>query len=218
MLQPLRQLKDKHKGEDVYLLASGASLDYYPRDFFRERLSVGVNKVAQHFSSTYTVMHHHENIPELIGLDTTLAVSRFMRCISAEGTMHIDLLRQGSRTHYQYESLEQGFTHIDYSAYELDNHLITGGSSMVSALHFCHYIGAGTIFVCGMDGRAVNGKMNFEGYHTQKEMQEAQVGHVDRTKAMLLQVCHFLKGKGASILGVNPFIDLNLRVDLFEAR
>lgn len=215
MLLPIEQLNNRHQGEDIYLLASGASMDYYPKYFFQDRLLVGVNRIPHFFKCAYTVIHHQELIPELLPLDTTLIVSTFQRCIIAEGAFHIDLLQADSCTHYQYETLEQGFSNIDYSAYELNNYLLTGGSTIVSALHFCHFIGAKTVFVCGMDGRDVDGKMNFSGYHTQIEHQAYQKLYVDGTKELLLETCNFLRGKGTTILGINPFIDLNLRADLF---
>ena len=38
------ELKNKHQGEDIYVLASGKSVDFFNEDFFDNKIVIGVNQ------------------------------------------------------------------------------------------------------------------------------------------------------------------------------
>ena len=40
----ITELKDKHKGEDIYVIASGKSIDFIDDSFFDGKILIGVNQ------------------------------------------------------------------------------------------------------------------------------------------------------------------------------
>lgn len=48
-LKYLEDLRDKHKGEEVWVIGAGPSLDNYPLDFFKNKVCIGVNWVFSVF-------------------------------------------------------------------------------------------------------------------------------------------------------------------------
>ena len=51
----LGSLKNKHKGADIWVIASGASMDYISPKFFHGKITIGVNRVNRKYDCTYIV-------------------------------------------------------------------------------------------------------------------------------------------------------------------
>ena len=45
----IKELKDVHKGEDIWLVLAGSSMDYVSGDFFENKIVIGQNHVYKHF-------------------------------------------------------------------------------------------------------------------------------------------------------------------------
>lgn len=209
MLKPIEHIKDLHKGEDVYLLASGKSMDFYPKGFFDDVITIGVNNLPHFFPCNYTILHHIEIIPELIQVDTCIVASQNRCGISASGPENHHILEDDDRTHYLYQTAEQGFTNIDYSVFKKENYLLTAGTTIVSAIDFCRHIGAKKVFVCGVDGINIKGQTNFEGYYEKgSEAANRQLQHVENTRDLFRAVVKFIIKCGVQVIGLNPFIDM----------
>ena len=62
MRLPHTQLKNKHKGEDAYIIGSGASLDYYDKSFFNNKLAIAVKDGSQLHLSKFNFKKSKSNI------------------------------------------------------------------------------------------------------------------------------------------------------------
>ena len=62
MTQNITSLKDLHKGEDIYVLGSGTTLDFIDKDFFSNKITVSVNEVGIVYLPTtqYVVTKYHK--------------------------------------------------------------------------------------------------------------------------------------------------------------
>ena len=62
----LTDLKDRHAGEDVWVLGSGASMNFLNPRFFDGKLVVATNLAADGFGvisdRVYVHSHYHENV------------------------------------------------------------------------------------------------------------------------------------------------------------
>ena len=56
MYKSIKELKNKHKEEDIWVIIAGSSMDYVPRDLFDNKITICVNDMVQHFKSSYLVM------------------------------------------------------------------------------------------------------------------------------------------------------------------
>ena len=60
------EFRDRHHGEDVWVVASGASMNHVAPEFFAGRTVVGVNDVYRRFPVTYAVRKHHDGAQAVI--------------------------------------------------------------------------------------------------------------------------------------------------------
>ena len=44
MQKTIQELKDKHKGEDIWVIAAGSSMDYVDKSFFSNKIVIGQNQ------------------------------------------------------------------------------------------------------------------------------------------------------------------------------
>ena len=51
----LVEYKNKYKGQDIYVIASGKSLDFIEPDFFENKITIGINQVYKKINTTYLV-------------------------------------------------------------------------------------------------------------------------------------------------------------------
>jgi hypothetical protein len=49
------ELKNKHEGEDIYILASGKSVDFFNEDFFENKIVIGVNQAYKKICCDFIV-------------------------------------------------------------------------------------------------------------------------------------------------------------------
>src|SRR5262245_34119981 len=52
----ITELKGRHTGADIWLVAAGASMNYVDPGFFDGKITVGVNAVHRRFRCTYLVL------------------------------------------------------------------------------------------------------------------------------------------------------------------
>ena len=71
----ISKLRDLHRGEAVYLLGSGKSLDFVPRDFFDGKTVVGVNATHRDWPTTYLFAHHREDAQDAINHSRVVVAS-----------------------------------------------------------------------------------------------------------------------------------------------
>jgi len=56
MYHEISKLKDKHSGEDIWIVLAGATLDYVSHTFFENKTVLGINQVFKHFPVDYILM------------------------------------------------------------------------------------------------------------------------------------------------------------------
>jgi len=73
----IEDIRDKHKGEEIWVIGAGPSLDDYPIDFFEDKICVGMNWVFTTFidigdniekfkSHAFYSVHEHKKEPDWI--------------------------------------------------------------------------------------------------------------------------------------------------------
>jgi hypothetical protein len=51
-MRELQEFKDCHKGADIYIVASGKSMDFYDPSFLDGKITIGINQVYRKFRTT----------------------------------------------------------------------------------------------------------------------------------------------------------------------
>lgn len=165
--RPISELRDLFgfPRKDIYILGSGPSLDYFPKDFFDRgsgKITIGCNYVYKSFGVDFTVA---KELP-----DADIAESASMGSIPVLSKFPFGNLNYQPRVHnvpyrhYVFDHKANGHTYVDWSVLGTDS-LVVSYSTVTSAIHLAAYLGARNIFLCGCDAGTLDGKLHFQDYH-----------------------------------------------------
>ena len=213
----IRVLKNRHQGATIYVIASGASLDYVDPQFFDDKISITVNEAYQRFGlnlrgPSYVLMHHHDAAQAAIDAGCRLVTSQH-DCGFATWP-HADF--QGE--YYTYRTAENTLSltpTINLGALErdADDELVISPSTVAEAVHFAAHLGATTIILCGADGGTLDGRLNVQHYN---DGAGTNPQHVRLTEPLLLEVVTRLRARGVAVMSLNPFINFWLEGHVYE--
>ena len=193
-------LKDIEQGNDIYIIGSGKSMDFYPKDFFKDRVTIGVNHVFDNFDVKYVVSHHHPQCCQrAIDAGKILITSEHDTCIMEMAKHNL------VGDYYVYKHRKQGFMTTDFSAIGIPDHLIAAGTPVVTAISLAHLMGANNVFLCGVDMGMIDGIINYKGYTGQ-----TAGGHPQRSMTLIREAAVKFRQLGLGVLSIIPFTDIKL--------
>ena len=212
-------LKNNHKGQDIYVIGSGASMDHVSPGFFDGKLTIATCQVWKKFPGTYVIHKHAQFIPECVKAGQTTVVSKHDCGDIDHG------LNDATRVNYvfthkrgRFGDLEKNFVN-NLEAIGKDEDIFVSYSTITSAIHLAAYMGAKNIILCGHDCGWLDGKSHFgdyaeriKAYHESleafnknyKEWFKRIEQDTIRLKAKLKEVYR------CNIYSLNPFINLGL--------
>ena len=201
--------RNKHKGETIYVIGSGKSLDFVSPKLFQNEITIGVNQVYKRIPTTY-LLRKEVHFRNSVLNDTPAATHHFWMGKGAS-TQRV--------TYY-----ETGVNHChkrlpDFAGVP-KNGLVASWSTLTTAMHLAAHMGAKTIILVGHDCCCIDNQSNFEGYHTRDTMAVAHGRDPKRAaqkyRRWLPQIekdtvhvrNHLQKTYGCSIFSLNPFVSL----------
>jgi hypothetical protein len=206
----LQAMDGRHAGEDLWVVGSDASIDYFPKGFFENRTVVCVNQI--HVPCQYVVskadvgqladsVYLEKNVQSQPGV--MLVVSKYSAGLRAEG----EVLLHGPNVIV--------FDHEDNMIQQFDavrdipadpSMMLVSHSTLGSAMHFAARLGARTVFMVGVSGGAFAGRKSLEsrGNHS--------AGFIDRMSRQTQPIANRLTEMyGTEFVTVLPWA--NLRCD-----
>ena len=160
-----------HAGEDVWVVGSDASLDWFPEGFWQGRIVVGVNKVPGLIPSTYCVTKADRQSD---------GTSRWMQ-EQVESLPHLPhIVSKHPNGHIPYGPTEVHGPNVTYFDHDQNrvqhfdaeqdipsdpDRLLVSWSTLGSALHFAARLGARTVFVAASSGGSFGDGWNAESYY-----------------------------------------------------
>ena len=167
MAESHKVLKDTHKGEDIWVIAAGASMDYVYSSFFEGKTVIGCNRVDKKFPCTYTI--HKE-----------------LATLKSSVIPHIKEFKKDSKLilaecrFADYKGVKNDLTYADYVYTHLpkptqepmvdrigsSDDIVVSHSIITTAIHMASYMGAKNIIICGHDCGSINGNVHFAKYYT----------------------------------------------------
>jgi dipeptidyl aminopeptidase/acylaminoacyl peptidase len=210
-LVALDEIRNKHEGQDVFVLGSGKSLDFYPEDFFDNRITVAVNQGwANRFPRVdYMVTKYHQAAlrfaeDDRVGLVVTTKGER------GHSSDYLDDERLLIVDHNN--NPVEAFSAADWP--EQQNKLVVSHSSITTAMHFAAVLGARTIFVVGADCGLLNGATNLDG-HPAGATNLDSLRSFERHNRIVAD--ELRKRYGVQMVGLSPFLTFNLGGNRFES-
>lgn len=221
--KPLSELKDKHLNEDIYVIASGASMDYIDPSFFEGKVTIGINQVYKKFACTYLVRKEVKFIQPSLATGSVVIVSEFDSGNLNSGDHKLNTNKVEHPNLYYFEHLDNQHDKVDTSIIaELSNKIVVSFSTITSAMHIAAYMGAFNIILCGHDAGILDGKMNFDGYvdkitDTPWQNWEQYRRWLKVIEGQTLDVKKKLEEVyDLNVLSINPFINFGLEGHRYE--
>jgi len=162
----LQDLKDRHKGESVWVCGSGPSMDWVTPQFFEGKTVVAINEVGflygikEFYTATNYSTHHPVVAGNVAANPHRIFVTPDMNLEAGDLTAtHV-----GSGNHITFRP-HQPFWRPDIGWPTDPDVLVIGGTSSHIAMHLACYMGASQVNLVGVDNGEVNGKGNMAGYN-----------------------------------------------------
>lgn len=201
---PITHLKNKHAGDDVWVLASGPSMNFIDPDFFSGKLVIGVNEIYRFFPVSYVVWKEVRD-PDPKSWNDEVVITSKHDCGNlelSEARLRID--------HYVFEHSHNENTDIDLSVLGTDK-IVVSYSTTTSAMHIAAYMGASNIILCGHDCGFLDGEMNLSGYPTSLQGDLKYRKWIKEIEPQTSLVRDALQVEyGCRIYSLNPFLNLGL--------
>jgi hypothetical protein len=217
---PLTEFRDKHKGQDIYVLASGPSFDYVDHAFLSDKITIGINEIYKKFKPTYLIRKDPGLLKASLTENPTthhfISRGKFgdQNTENQATVSALPNLSELSITLFDHEPNRRTVTSLPSG-----DRLVVSYSTITSAIHLAAYMGAKTILLIGHDCGTLDGEVNCGNYYTPesrnilwkqggaKDYQNWVLGIEDHTIALksLIKTTY-----GCSIHSINPFINFNL--------
>lgn len=209
----IAELKNAHAGATIYVLGSGASMQFYDPAFFADKIVVGINQAWREFPCTFVLQHHHEHAQAALDAGQKLVVAEYDCGIRSLGRRPLSGVR------WVYKHPEQ--RHIDPNfdvwplAATVDDALLMTSCTVAEGVQFAARLGAASIVLVGCDGGSLDGALNYPGYNggagTQPE-------HLGPTYPILLAIVEHFRSRGVRIYSLSPFVDFGLEGHIYSKR
>lgn len=158
----ITELEGIWKGQDVYVVAAGASAGLIDPSFFDGKAAIGVNEVYVRFSLPYYI--RKEDDPNTAAVDNIHAlggkvvVSQYVAgSVGPQRTEN----EQGD---YYFKHANNDLDRIDFSVMQKSGYLIVSWSTITSAIHLAVVMGAKNVILVGHDCCLLDGRANMAGY------------------------------------------------------
>ena len=198
----------------MYVLGSGATLNFIDPKFFYKKITVCVNDVGEIYLPTtkYVVTKYH---PEAVSYakkmpDVNVVVSR--GSLGGQYTAALPVLK--NLYTFSHNMNKDASTSVTTDWPVEDDSLYVSWSSITSAMHFAAFLGAKNIIMVAHDCGELDDKSWVDGYvydtWDKTKVEEAK----ERNKQFEIQSIA-VKGKlkqlyGCNVYSLNPFINYNL--------
>lgn len=221
MTKYISDFKNKHLGEDIWIICAGSSMNYIDTSFFDNKITLGVNKVGKKYRCKYAILKDlvKNGAKEIAECESPPFNSDYVFAsewdkgglvpyLNTDPSLN-KLYEKYPDKFYFYKHIKNGFK--DESAFDMEDHFFISTSTISTAVHVSAYMGAKNIMICGHDLLSIDNKMYFDEYGKPptKGMQDFFINrdiHAD-TKLVRERVKEIY---GCNVHTLNPFIGYDM--------
>jgi len=214
MRRNFTEFKDIHKGQDIWIIAGGASMSYVDPSFFEGKVVMGVGESFRKYKnlpyymrkdgSSYQGFDIFEEVKKN-SLYSRIIFSDYHGCAYEWGKNEFP----NADIDYWYFEHEPSHGELSTNWADIDGKFANGIGITGIAVHLCAYMGAKNIIICGNDTCFLDGKDYFNGYGAY----ECPTSHIQTLNwgyDQTIEVVKHFRSKGVNIHGLNSFVDLRL--------
>lgn len=225
MPKPIRLLKDRHLGDDIYIIAAGASAEFIDPAFFEGKCTIGVNRVFVRFPCNYVIFKEFGGIEyeqELFATDAVPIVAKWDTGNIRQGKMRLGTMSFKRPEYYFFDHLENTRELVDLSVIDCESDkLVVSYSTITSAMHLAAYMGAKNIILVGHDCGLLNEKSVFDGYYRDMSVSpwksiDDYASWLSQIEAQTIAVRDRLKEVyNCTVVSLNPFVNFGLEGNVY---
>lgn len=220
MIKNIKELKDIHRDEDIYVVAAGASLDFIDESFFDGKIVIGINQVYKKIKCDYLIRKEVKFIKPSLETGAKVIISEYDSGNIYRGEEALNTNKVEHDNLYYFEHLENEHNKVDTSVIGTDK-LVVSFSTITSAIHLAAYMGAFNIYIVGHDCGSINGKLTFKNYYDSikdtpwqnweqyKAWLKVIEGQTIAVRNKIVQVYE------CNVVSINPFVSFNLENNLY---
>ena len=216
MRTEIEVLKNKHltfpSGTDIWIIASGPSAGFIDPSFFDGKITIGVNRVWDHFVTDYLVVKESVVLQAAINSGSKVIASRH-NC----GVVRYQESR-AKGPFYWFDHGDNGIEQVDLDVIGTDK-IVVSYSTITSAMHLAAYMGAKNIILVGHDCGTIDGKLNLDGYpENLNKSEQFYREFLSKIEPQSLAVRARLRQVyGCNIYSLNPFLNLGMEDHCYES-
>jgi len=218
MNKKITELKDIHKGEDIWVIGAGSSMNYVDPSFFENKISISVNQMYEHFPCEYVVgrdLQVRQRWEETIKDLSNRQDIKFLYSRTHQGYGGVNPIVE-SDNFYEFESGERGM--IDCIG---TNSMVAIRTTLNTCIQIAGYMGAKNIMICGKDEGRLNGNLYYDGYVKDYWPDSENWGGIENWLHQTEKNTKMVRDKvkevyGCNIHSLNPFINFKLEGNTYE--
>ena len=220
-----------HKGEDIYVVGTGASLRIFPHEFLQDKVTIGLNMAWKVIPVKYCITIHPDlNIPEFMQNETShpeitwicgtgREVNTAGDNLTLKGISDPDKIEYAKQNFYFFKYHGQPNTQpyhqpsdagriLDWVRKPTDNYLYTWSSISQAAVNFAANLGAKNIILVGCDNCSLLNNHHSHKQHTRWKGVDPNQRYQQYYEG-LVEVRSTLREREVNLLSLTPFVSLS---------
>ena len=215
-MKPITELRNKHQGYDIHVVASGASTQFIDKSYFDNKITIGVNEVWRRFDNLDYIVHKEQHLSDV--LETASKQFGFKVIVSKYRCGTHSFGTNKEKADYYFDHKDNKLTDIDLDVVGTDQ-IVVSYSTITSAIHIAAYMGAANIILVGHDCGTLDGKQNYNSYpepiHTDGRTFYRKF--LTKIEPQTIALRERLKEVyGCNLYSLNPFVNFGLEGHIYE--
>ena len=221
-MRELKEFKDIHKGDDIYVIGSGASVDYIDSGFFENKITIGINQIYKKIRTTYLVRKETKLLEEVLKdcKDTIHFISN--GDCGGNNNNNLNIINSKYKENNKIVVYKHNVNKHSMPDKLPEDGLVVSYSTITTGIHLASYMGCKNIILVGHDCGTLDNKCNTDNYHNDKSYKivhkkgesdyKKWLGNIEEQTIKLKRI---LKDKN-NIYSLNPFINFNLEGHVYK--
>ena len=214
----LNDFRNRHLDEDIYVLASGKTVDYIANSFFKGKTVIGINQVYKKCECQYLVRKEHKFIDKVV--KEAPSAIHFISKGNCGRTASKELTRSKNSDKIIYFDHDENKMQVPKTLPK-SHKLVVSHSTITTGIHLAAYMGAKNIILVGHDCGSLDGEPNFKNYHTKDTYaQKNTKEYTQWLKKIEKHTCDLKKLLSnefkCNIYSLNPFVNVGLEGHVYS--
>ena len=169
-MKKLEDYKNIHHNMDIYILASGKSVDFIDKSFFFNKIILGINQVYKKINCNYLVRKENKLLKEVVDLNPNTIHFISKGDCGGSNNKNLQLVNKDFKNNNNIVIYNHNKNSTKIPDTIKDEELIVSQSTITTGIHLAAYMGAKNIILVGHDGGMINGECNFKEYHNEDDL------------------------------------------------